>query len=673
MKIILSSRRHHYVARVSTFLIVVALILGVVGCGPPTRYNLTMAVAPGGSGTATDLTNASPYTAGSVVNITAVAAAGYQFANWTAPAGTFGSATAATTTFTMPAQNVTVTANFMPAPPSPQGTLVIARTSLATETSLPWTGGAIEKNYLSGTIYESLTMRTRDSTPTPCIATGWSCTPDAKNWTFTIRQGIPFHDAAGNTYGYLTAADVKYTFERLASNGANTWPIYPASNSHIAGGLQGALGSNITAAIEVVGDDTVIFHLVVADVAFPKTYTGPDMMGVVCKSYVQAYGDAVAASNPVGTGPYVKDSQVGGSYIKLRVIDNWATHWRFGPLTAADPTKYFRYIKFVIVPSQNDRVQGLINDDYQMIEAVSTVVAQIEADVNCDVLPDITYVSATDVIRLGGLNQLDTYAHVPADPVARYDASRPWADPTVVGNKTAGQLVRQALNLAINKTAMLDTIYEGAGSPAVASMTIPEWVSTLTAYPCDPALAETLMDDAGYPRSAPSAVDRFSITLIEDGRYSHSLNALAVESYWEAIGIDVTIETWTWTALRAAWLKGGGTPGNLATGAINYAWCHRTPPTSGDPALAINMVFDPAATLGDYTEATEDALRVAMITELNPTLRTQKLKDLGAYVNAQATQVFLVSTYTPIGIRKELAEPRDVFDLKENPELIHRV
>jgi uncharacterized repeat protein (TIGR02543 family) len=71
-----------------------------------------MAVVPGGSGTATDLTNTSPYAAGTGVSIKAVAAAGYRFVSWTAPAGTFDSATAATTTFTMPAQNVTVTANF---------------------------------------------------------------------------------------------------------------------------------------------------------------------------------------------------------------------------------------------------------------------------------------------------------------------------------------------------------------------------------------------------------------------------------------------------------------------------------------------------------------------------------------------------------------------------------
>jgi uncharacterized repeat protein (TIGR02543 family) len=79
---------------------------------PGVAYNLTMAVSPAGAGNATDLTNASPYAAGVGVSIKAVAAPGYHFVNWTAPAGGFTNPNSATTTFTMPAQDVTVTANF---------------------------------------------------------------------------------------------------------------------------------------------------------------------------------------------------------------------------------------------------------------------------------------------------------------------------------------------------------------------------------------------------------------------------------------------------------------------------------------------------------------------------------------------------------------------------------
>ena len=75
-------------------------------------YDLTMAADPEVGGTATDLTNEPPYAEGANISIRAVAATGYEFVNWTAPAGAFDDANATETTFTMPAQNVTVTANF---------------------------------------------------------------------------------------------------------------------------------------------------------------------------------------------------------------------------------------------------------------------------------------------------------------------------------------------------------------------------------------------------------------------------------------------------------------------------------------------------------------------------------------------------------------------------------
>jgi uncharacterized repeat protein (TIGR02543 family) len=83
---------------------------------PGVSYNLTMAVSPADSGSATDLINASPYAAGVQVSIQAVAASGYQFAGWAAPAGSLANAYAAATTFTMPAQNVVVTATFQVIP-----------------------------------------------------------------------------------------------------------------------------------------------------------------------------------------------------------------------------------------------------------------------------------------------------------------------------------------------------------------------------------------------------------------------------------------------------------------------------------------------------------------------------------------------------------------------------
>lgn len=114
MKQMLNLRRYGYLEIIGVFLTAVALVAGIVSCnGAPSKYELTMGVAPAGSGTATDLTDASPYESDTIVNIEATPAVGYQFVEWSAPAGIFGDSNAETTTFTMPAQNVTATAHFV--------------------------------------------------------------------------------------------------------------------------------------------------------------------------------------------------------------------------------------------------------------------------------------------------------------------------------------------------------------------------------------------------------------------------------------------------------------------------------------------------------------------------------------------------------------------------------
>jgi len=102
-------------------------------------YNLTMAADPGVGGAAIDLTNESPYAAGTGVSIKAEANLGYEFVNWTAPAGGFNNASAAETIFTMPAQNVTVTANFEEITPPPEYPTVTtqAATDITTNSATP--------------------------------------------------------------------------------------------------------------------------------------------------------------------------------------------------------------------------------------------------------------------------------------------------------------------------------------------------------------------------------------------------------------------------------------------------------------------------------------------------------------------------------------------------------
>jgi hypothetical protein len=78
---------------------------------PPVQYTLTISSTTGGS-VATPGEGVYTYYAATVVNLLAETETDYQFAKWTASAGTFGDSNAAETTFTMPAQDVTITAHF---------------------------------------------------------------------------------------------------------------------------------------------------------------------------------------------------------------------------------------------------------------------------------------------------------------------------------------------------------------------------------------------------------------------------------------------------------------------------------------------------------------------------------------------------------------------------------
>ena len=75
-------------------------------------YTLSLSADPTEGGTASDLSSAAPYRSGTEVQIQATCSEHYRFLTWSAPAGTFANETAPETTFTMPEEDVTITAHF---------------------------------------------------------------------------------------------------------------------------------------------------------------------------------------------------------------------------------------------------------------------------------------------------------------------------------------------------------------------------------------------------------------------------------------------------------------------------------------------------------------------------------------------------------------------------------
>jgi hypothetical protein len=118
MKIILSFRRNHYAARLSIFLIVVALMAGMVSCGGGgIEYNLAISSTAGGSVT-TPGEEIFTYDEGEVVDLVAEADEGYVFDGWVGDVSTIADDKNPTTTITMNGDYIIV-ASFKELPGQP--------------------------------------------------------------------------------------------------------------------------------------------------------------------------------------------------------------------------------------------------------------------------------------------------------------------------------------------------------------------------------------------------------------------------------------------------------------------------------------------------------------------------------------------------------------------------
>ena len=112
MKIILSSKRHHYPAKFSIFLITAALIAGMVGCNLTfIRYSLSISSTEGGLVSEPGEGVFPLYRGGALVDLVATPDSGYWFDEWTGNVDTIADVNDATTTITMHGSCV-ITANF---------------------------------------------------------------------------------------------------------------------------------------------------------------------------------------------------------------------------------------------------------------------------------------------------------------------------------------------------------------------------------------------------------------------------------------------------------------------------------------------------------------------------------------------------------------------------------
>lgn len=344
-----------------------------------------------------------------------------------------------------------------------------------------------------------------DFSKTTGIAEDWSMSPDAKTWTLKIRRGIQFHRG----FGELTAEDVKFSLQRIASE---------RSTVQMKAYFKSKIGE-----IEVPDPYTVIVHAAKDPIPDFLTTVSPLQASperfVVSKKAVESLGEEGFSRNPVGSGPYEFVRHVGGQNIDLKAVGK---HWRIG-------TPRFPTVTLVAVPEEETGIAMLQRGDVDLLPITPQNVKRL---------------------RTAGVQvaiQKSAYS------IMIYMDDQ-FAPNVAVGNPK----VREALNLALDRQAIVDTIFEGQGRPLgsywVQSPVLEgigyDWKADL--YPYDPKRARQLLAEAGYPNGLDLDVYIYPYVGLQEGP---NIMQAAV-GMWTAAGVRPKITATEYGVVRSKLVKG---------------------------------------------------------------------------------------------------------------------
>jgi peptide/nickel transport system substrate-binding protein len=372
------------------------------------------------------------------------------------------------------------------AEPKPQGTLKTAWSTLEQEGFLP-DYGDLYQSVMWPLVYEYPFFKhekTREDIPS--LALRSEMAKDGMSYTLYLRKGVPWQGG----WGEFTAEDVKYTYERIMRKGSVNM-LKKRFNQYIK-------------RMEVVDPYTLKFYFKKATPEFQE-HTLLKMGAIVCKKYVEEVGDEKARWEPIGTGPYRLVEHKFGDYLKYEASDK---HWRLVP--------EFKYLYQYIVPEESTRWAMLKTKKIDL-----ALVAQQRID-EAKKIPWLT----TEVSR-GGYTIYVVFGGMltPPDPRYKegYHSSDPWKDIRV----------REAMSIAIDREAIVKSVYQGAARPTTNGWLFPGW-QDLPPVPYDPERAKKLLAEAGYPNG-------FDLTVIASGAWPPAVEMPQVmeivATYFESIGL----------------------------------------------------------------------------------------------------------------------------------------
>lgn len=379
-------------------------------------------------------------------------------------------------------------------PTGTSGTLTVALASLQDEDLNPLSsiGATIA---VSSPAFDFLFYRDQNGGFVPGLVSAWTISADGLTHTFNLRKGVQFNEG----YGEFTSTDVRYLVETLQND-----PKFARSANWKAG---------ITG-IDTPDPYTIIIKWKTPQLDFIDDLTVGMAFGVPSSKYIQTVGGKQASEHPVGTGAYVFDSRAAGSFVKYKAVTT--PHWRVG-------VPSFQYVVIKAVAEEATRVAMLQTGQADLVPISLDSVANVQkAGLKIIGIPQ----AYSSYIAFGGIINTDNPA---------YDPKNPMLNP----------LVRQALNLAVNRDELVKTIYQGTAVAAGVPYLINGW-QDFKPYPFDPAKAKQLLTQAGYASGFSTELRTNSIKADSD------IMAAAVAQYWTAIGVNVKLVKQDYATMRAA-------------------------------------------------------------------------------------------------------------------------
>ena len=359
---------------------------------------------------------------------------------------------------------------------------------------------SLDNSNIARHIFTALTSIGDNGEILPRLATGWTISADGTRLEFTLPEGRVCEDGEP-----LTAEDVAYSWNRAAD-----------PENAFAGNTPGFVYTSMQfAGAEVVDDLTVAINV--------RSRTGmalgfSSQVFIHCKDSYEAMTEDQIARAPVSSGEYrLVDWNIGSNL----TLEKWQGEGNFDR------------IEFRIIPEASTRIAELLTGNVDIITNVSPDQMDV---VNASGVADVQVVQGLRRMYIG-FNQSDQFDGVAGEAVRNAD-------------------VRRALQYAVNVPAICSQLLNFECERATGLVNPPNNNPNLEPYPYDPATAERLLDEAGYPRGDDGV--RFDITLqAPRGRYLNDANvALAVGSFLTEVGVRTEVELLEWSSVYVPLIRG---------------------------------------------------------------------------------------------------------------------